>query len=659
MAEWKKVIVSGSNAELNRIFASGAITGSHVSSSGDLFALLVTASTTNVVTYNTTTGKFHYTASNNVGTNTIGTPTDGTYTDGLLPFTSGTTIANAVDDINEVLAGLAPPAAPVLDYIDATTSTAGVNNLYMGFSAAVPNQSYSPMSGSITSFSDVVFDGQYAVTAGSDGNRIRLGSFNTATPITITLNNDVASNGSPFLNYPSNSFKANAEVSQGETYTIDINGTTYTYTTTTSASVSNGATTPPGPTITLTASQTGSFPGTGQSFTTFRHRTGSVTIPAATWRTGSNFARVSSSIAGGPTTYIDWVFDPAAASGNFAYVFNNFRTASVNATGIRWISGVPYYTGFSYSVTGSITNYYKNTYNKTAKSWTNNSSGFLQSPGSVTPSNPTTVDDLWQINTTHTAVTSDIRLLSQSLSSILTITNDFSKTGNTGNIITPPILLDNFSDSAADLFEPFILEGKRVPSASYDNQSAASTAIGTFPSASSLGSSDLLVYSSSVRYPTQGLNGGNFTGIIYTTGSAPNYSGATGDRWYFRTFRNTANADSTFTMTITGTNSTWTDNGGTLSGNAVKIWIKVPGLTGWRDVYTDAPNPGSYTALDDNVGCRTGTPAGDLGSSLSTATFSINFVSETVPANNYFVLRIQASSGWAGRLNSITISNNP
>jgi hypothetical protein len=115
MAEWKKVIVSGSNAELNRIFASGSITGSHVSSSGDLFALLVTASTTNVVTYNPTTGKFHYTASTNVGTDTIGTPDDGSYTDGFFDtFTSNTTVADAIDEISAAFLDLAPAKAPVL-----------------------------------------------------------------------------------------------------------------------------------------------------------------------------------------------------------------------------------------------------------------------------------------------------------------------------------------------------------------------------------------------------------------------------------------------------------------------------------------------------------------------------------------------------------------
>jgi hypothetical protein len=657
MAEWKKVIVSGSNAELNNIFASGAITGSHISSSGNLFASLSAIPQNWVVTYKSESGQFHYTSSTAIGNNTIGTPSqpDATYNDGLLPFTPTTTIADAVDDINEVLAGLAPPAAPALDYIDSST-TSGVNNLYMGFSVAVPTSSYSPMSESITNFSNVAFDNQYATSPGSDGNRIRLGTFATATPITIVLNNDVVSNGSPFLNYPSNSFKANSDPTAGETYTLDLNGTAYTYAVPDSRSVAAQTFTGTTATITLTQAQTGSYPGTGNSFATFRHRTGSVSIPAATWRTGSNFARISSSIAGGPTTYIDWVFDPAAASGNFPYGFNNFQTSSVSATGIRWISGVPYYTGFSYNVTGSISNYYKNTYNKNSKSWTNNSSGFLTTPTAVIPSTPTTVDDLWQINSTHTAVASNNRLLSQSLSSTLTITNDFSKTGNTGAITTPRILLDNFTDTANNLFEPFILETRRVPSASYNTQADASTAIGTFPSASSLGSSDLLVYSSSVRYPTQGLNGGNFTGITYTTGSAPNYSGATGDRWYFRTFRNGVSANAVFNVVITGVNTNFVPFGTSFSGNDVKIWIKNPGSTGWRDISTDYPPSTSGIELNDNVGARQGTQPSNLGGGGGTATFTINLVTEGLASQGYFVIRIQTSQNWAGRINSITIS---
>jgi hypothetical protein len=61
MANWKKVIVSGSNASLNHITASGA-----VSASGNLFASLSSdSSNLNTVMYNSTTGQFFHTGSYN------------------------------------------------------------------------------------------------------------------------------------------------------------------------------------------------------------------------------------------------------------------------------------------------------------------------------------------------------------------------------------------------------------------------------------------------------------------------------------------------------------------------------------------------------------------------------------------------------------------
>ena len=54
MADWKKVIVSGSNADLNHITSSG-----DVSASGGWHALLPEADNQDVlVVYNPTTGKF-------------------------------------------------------------------------------------------------------------------------------------------------------------------------------------------------------------------------------------------------------------------------------------------------------------------------------------------------------------------------------------------------------------------------------------------------------------------------------------------------------------------------------------------------------------------------------------------------------------------------
>ena len=62
MATWKKVIVSGSNAELNTLFTSSDITGSgEVSGSNKWFGgLETTEDQTYVVIYDTTNGEFKY-----------------------------------------------------------------------------------------------------------------------------------------------------------------------------------------------------------------------------------------------------------------------------------------------------------------------------------------------------------------------------------------------------------------------------------------------------------------------------------------------------------------------------------------------------------------------------------------------------------------------
>jgi hypothetical protein len=668
MAEWKKVIVSGSNAELNNIFASGAITGSHISSSGDLFASLVTASTTNVVTYNTTTGKFHYTASSNVGSNTIGTPTDGTYTDGLFPFESTTTVANAVDDINEVLAGLAPPAAPALDYIDATSWTTAdweSGNYYLAFGNSLSTSSYSNLNlSSTTGFSNVDFGNIYTGSAGATGttvsSRIRLGVLaSNATPITITLNNDVAANSGTYVNYPADAFKANSTPTAGETYTIDINGTTYTYTATTSASVTNEATTPSGPTITLTTAQTGSFIGTGQSFSLFRHRTGTVSIPASTWRTGSNYARVSSSIAGGPTTYIDWVFDPAAASGNFPYTFSTPTSTSFSATGEKALSGVKYYTNISYNFSCSLSNYYKNSYRSGTLAASDSSQGFgsFSSPAptatAVNISTPTTADSIFQINSAHSFSSNSSRLLGTSLASRVNVSNGLGKTGNSSTLTTPTILYDNLSTANTVLIENFCLENYRVPSASYNTQAAASTAINTFPSTSALTTSDLAVYNGAARYPTQLFNGGNINGssIVYKIAGQPDYSSATGNRSFYRVFQNGASQVAGWTIRLDGSDATFVTSGSSLTGNNMTLEIKVPDETGWRDVIAAAPSAGTYNALDDGVGCRSGATI-----ALGGTGGLISLVSERLGPNEYFVLRFTVGSSWTGNINKITIT---
>jgi hypothetical protein len=79
--------------------------------------------------------------------------------------------------------------------------------------------------------------------------------------------------------------------------------------------------------------------------------------------------------------------------------------------------------------------------------------------------------------------------------------------------------------------------------------------------------------------------------------------------------------------------------------------IKVPDETGWRDVLAAAPNPGTYIALNDGVGCRSGTAI-----ALNGIGGLISLVSERLGPNEYFVLRFTVGSSWTGNINKITIT---
>lgn len=59
MANWKKVIVSGSNAELNDVFALNTDQSASISASGEWYGNLPEADNQDIVViYDTTTGQF-------------------------------------------------------------------------------------------------------------------------------------------------------------------------------------------------------------------------------------------------------------------------------------------------------------------------------------------------------------------------------------------------------------------------------------------------------------------------------------------------------------------------------------------------------------------------------------------------------------------------
>lgn len=600
MAEWKKIIVSGSNAELNSV--------------------------------------------------NIGAAEDGTYTDGLFTdFTSATTVGTAVDRFNEVLKGLSPSAAPNLDNVESSTST-GVNSLKLSFGTGLSTSSYADVEGT-GSLSAVDFTETYSRITGDGGGYLRLGVFDVATNLNLTLNQDIPVDSDAFVNYPADAF--NVPVEGGESYTLEVNGTAYGETTSGTSSLS-------GTYFTLSQAQTGSFKQTGLPFNVFRHRTGTVVISSGDFQNGWNYAKITNN-QGNVTNYIDWVYDPAAAPGNFAFSFNGFTSSSVSSTGEKWLSGIPYLTSFSYNFSGSVGNYYKNVYNSTTIAANSTTHGFNSrtsglTAAAVTITDPTTADDELPVVSTHTLGTT--RVLGTTLTSTLDIRNTLGKVGET-TVVTPKVLYDTVNTSNTRIIENFCVEDYRIPVASYDTQISLSGAVGTFPSGSSLDTDELVVYNGATQYPTQILNSGDVAGegIVYFANTLPNYSSATGDRYFFRANQNGSGAAASFTLDITGTNTSFVPFGGTLTGNNVKIWIKVPGKTGWRDISTSAPANTSGIQTDDNVGCRSGAQPSNLTSS-ATRSFGINLLTEGMAPNEYFAIRIQAGSSWAGTITKVQFTGN-
>ena len=592
-----------------------------------------------------TTAQFTTITASNV---TIGDAEDGTYTDGLFTtFTSLTPIGLVVDRFNEVLKGLAPSQAPSLANLE--RNTAGGNNAILSFGATSPTASYFNVTASLAGLANTDIGGTYSVINGAGSNPIRLGVFTALTALTATLNNNTTANAGAFTNYPAKAF--NVSNDGIGSFIIEMNDVILTPTgstiTTASYSANNFA---------LGLANTASFIGTGLAFDLFRHRTGSVSIPTASWRLGENYFKVTqvSSLGTQVTNYIDWVYDPQAATGNSVFTFTT-TSSSFAVSGLKELSGVKYYQTCSFNFTASVGNFYKNVYSTAGNggiTFGNLTNGLTATAFASTPV-PVTSNDILQRSSLHTLA--GVRILSGTLASSMTVNNTLGKTGTTV-LTTPTILFDNVNTTNTNTLENFCFEDFRVISASYDTQIAL-TGAPAYGSGSNLSASELAVYSGSVVYPTSIFNSGNVagSGIVYMTGSQPNYSGSIEDRFYLRKFVNGASTLATFNLILTGSNINFTAFGGALTTNNVKITVKVPGKTGWRDVLTAAPPNTTGVALNDNVGCLAGSAPANI-TTVAGRSIAINLLTEAIGANENYIIRILASKDWTGNLTRIQIA---
>lgn len=427
-----------------------------------------------------------WTVATAIGTSTIGSPADGSYADGFFTtWTSGTTVANAVDDINELLALIAP-ARP--NYLTGTTLTAGSVPTYytVRISAGLGTEWYQAGYGTGSSISRYYLSGTHTLNTASTSTTFSAGSLTTSTYGTI------------FFKTINKNFPAGAGYG-----TIDLTSTYAVNTTNnnlklTALDVYNNIWTKANAQI-LTYTQ----PNAGYEGMLIAHTE------------NNQFTN----------TYEVWK-DPWSAS-NPNPTFSQSATASTYSQSIKWLSGIEYYTtgtGFSVYFKGAA-GIYSSCYN-TTQVYGISATGLVTSTGTAT--NPLYSDELDKSGSNHVRVTLNSASAS-SFNKYLTVTIYKAHNTTAASNATISKAINTYSTVSTTTYEGFQDEAQRL-------------VIGTgiaFTSTLDLANGNLQARSGTLTYP-------NATDYDTQYGGTRTY---TGDQEFQRYFYKTSASTGTLTFT--------------------------------------------------------------------------------------------------------------
>jgi hypothetical protein len=611
----------------------------------------------NVNITSSSNGDYTIAAVGGAGT-TIGTPSDGTYTDGLFgDFTSTTTIADAIDRLNQILSVLAPSPAPALD--DISTNVSGLEGkLSFGTSNTITNFSNV---GTGAGFSAVDVNGTYDIQ--SDSNNLRRGIFDGTQVIEGKLNEDIAS-ASP--NYPADAFGngnlgiLKLELNGTVIHTVDLTSFTGVGTPGNGTGISTGSNGSGFYNVSATGDAVDS---NGIVFDSIKHRTANFRVATADQRSGWNYVRVLHTIGAGQTAtnYIEWVndtnTDPMGVSN---------ATSNINVTEGVSVSGIKFLSDFDVSISFDVDNFYKNIHGSTISFASTNATA----PSTITPDDIGPSEDETKVITVNTSVgDSNQLMLNQNFSTIAELTHPLKGLVTSTVASGGGFLLYNLPDNATNLRETFRHEAYRVRSGSYDTQShvTATTAswVSSIPMTTASfyvnnwpGHSDgLQVLSGDLLVPTAYLSGdyrntAESGSITFAPNGNPDYSGlTTGLRTYYRKFQNTGAAVRDFKITFVGSFAIANGNYA-LSGNRVSIYAKLPNngtnQTGWLDI----SKAFVYNTVNDYEGCYV---ASNNATISGTRTNFYSFGTVEIGTDDYIVLKIEADATWTGMLREVEV----
>lgn len=580
----------------------------------------------------------------------IGTAEDGDYTDGLFTdFNDTTPTGTAVDRFNEVLAKLAPPPAPSLVNIDGNTNGSTAK---LSFGA----------SNAIAGYANV--DGTGASSALDINDIFNLsgnvkGVINASTNVSGTLAESTTAHTDG--SYPANSF---GDGNLG-TLKLEVNGTVI-HTTDLTTAGAGANTNANGSGFNLSAPTPVLF-AAGGTFDQFQYRTGSWLVNQADLRLGYNYIRVSHDTGGGDswTNYVDYVVDGdgttmSAAGGSLA---------APTMAGSKFLSGVEYHTSGSSTYATTIQNIHRDCYSHSSSALS-----FSTSNCSVSSRGLGNISDESDTEVLSEAVTvSTGRLLNATISVGVNAQHPIkSNLSNQDNQSQSGILLDSVPDTASAVNENMDDEAYRLESVSngavnnYNVQ--ANIATGSWDSAEELGvnvgyDDGLLIYDGTLRYPTNGLDNGDFRNVAdgntngpqYGPASNPDYSSQTGNKVYYRQFiNNTGQTKANFNLNITGSSTGFKSVSGGPSGNDVNVEVKFPDGaittgTGWLDAYENF----ATNQWADGNGARNATTG--VGRALNT-NWGITVGTKSIAAGEAVIVRITAGQSWNGNINDIDLT---
>lgn len=506
------------------------------------------------------------------------------------------------------LQALLPPAAPSLSDISVTSGNGQNGSLSFGPSNAISG--YSDVDGGLDGSAAFDVNGFFNYDSGGK----RLGIYSASADRSGRLNDDVTSPAGG--NYPNNSFDVTNAAGEG-TLEIYVNSLTTPTHSVDLESFASGDTNPGGTGFVLNASDFVEFDN-GNDFTGLKYRTGTWRVDTADMRNGWNYVWVRHVIGGAnrDTNYWEWVVDADVT----ATAYSSLSLSGLSMTGNVDLSGVKYHTGGDAIFNATVDKHHMNTFSKILWQFPTTTDCSVDTPGGHNSDDIAAPD--WEDQTQVIAANVDIngdgdkRILGTDISVSVraqrTVQSEGTSSTTSGGW---QLLLDNNgSNATAATLEDFNGEDYRLHSGS-DFQDL--TLVPNWVSTNSLvgASADyndgLQITEGRLVYPGEGLID-DYSAVTDGPAGNPDYSSASGERYYYRAFTKASGGSALFSMNFDGSFAVISESDVfTPSSNQVKISIKMPNGadggtydatttgTGWLDCNENF----ATNQWDDGDGC--------------------------------------------------------